>query len=110
MLKISQILILGIVILFSSCGTIIKNNDEVIIIDSKVRVKEITNKDNIIIGITPLFHSIEKNRNQKFYLVEPHKKLEVDYKCHYDLSESIVPNLIATAVMFPFGAISFGVD
>ena len=110
----SEWLLLIIVVLSISCGTI--NQRKLIIpIDSNPRDIKIFDKHNKYIGTTPLFHVISKKRNQKFKFISEEYKIKYkhSYKCKINYSESFVPNLVLSPI-FPtgtlIGAIAVSID
>ena len=104
-----------ILILISSCGSIIKNKSDVISIDSDARGYQILDAENKSLGVTPFFLESRKKRTNTYYLLAPNKNenqniLQLTNKCDFDFNESILPNTLTSIIAWPIGIIAFSVD
>jgi hypothetical protein len=102
--------ILFLSFVLSSCGTLIKDSADYISVDSQLRASRISDQDAHLMGETPFIYKIERRRIQDFTLQDEYEKINLSYNCQLDWVESIIPDLITTAVIFPVGALSLGVD
>lgn len=99
------------ILIFSSCGTIIKNNVDVISIDSSARGYKVMSKDNKYLGTTPFFYEAPKKRTTQFNILKDATlSVPFSYTCSFDTNESILPNALTTFIAWPLGLVGFGLD
>jgi hypothetical protein len=102
-------IILLFLAMLTSCGTIVKESSDLIVIDSQFRGAEVQNQDGLKIGVTPFLLPIKRQWHQNFFLIEE-KKIEHKHSCSFDYGESLIPNGIFSALTFPYGLITLGID
>lgn len=96
--------------IFSSCGSIIKSNTDIIVVDSLARGYQVSDEGKNIIGSTPFLYQVEKKRISQFYLLKENLAESFSYKCSYDFSESVLPNALTSFIAWPIGIVAFGID
>lgn len=98
---------LTLFILLTSCGSILKR-DNYVLIDSSPRGMKVYNYDKDYLGVTPFIApSLEKRKT--IYFLED-KKEEFIYRCPLDWQNSLLPAVLLSPFAFPIGVAASSVS